>query len=426
MSTLEPEINNNKRLDFAGVFFLFIFMVLCFVLTDNSTREVAVFHIKANRLVIIMGISAFFIFVSFFKKQRIDKITGALLVSATLGILPYSYSDYVGSYWGNYFPLLISVIAYYICLQSKGDYVERIYRILCLVSVILSLQIIITEFGFFSGLSFGNFNNLLIKGAMNLPIGSSNLIAAYLLPIIVFLVSYKRKTLTILVTLLSTYALILCRSKNAISIILLILFFVLARKVYGYIFRDKTANRNQKLIAILAVSVFFGLLLILGLYVLNAIIVDLQFEYYSPYKNTVLNYLDSISSGRIAVYHHELIRASEHLFFGNGFGYELGQTKSHNWIIELLVQKGIVGLFIYLFCIISVFRTGLRHYKDDRFIRACIHLLLVIFIQGLFEITVFTVGIDFLIWSISGFMMARVIRIQKTNQKQITGTKLAY
>jgi len=79
----------------------------------------------------------------------------------------------------------------------------------------------------------------------------------------------------------------------------------------------------------------------------------------------------------------------------------------------------VIGLFIYLFCILTVLRNGFKYYRTDRFIRASVNLLLVIFIQGMFEVTVFKIGMDFLIWSISGFMIARVIVLTRKNKEQL-------
>lgn len=418
LSSIEVDLRRNQGFDFANIYFITMFIVLCFYSTSEADRVIEVFHINAGRLLPIIGISFLFIFVSLFKKQRIDNVLAMLIISAILGIVPYAYSTNINSYWGNYIPLLITIVSYYICMQSKGDNGERIYKALCLVSIIISVQVILTEYSIFSTLSFGNFNTLSAKGAMNIPIGSSNLIAAFLLPIVIFLISYKPNKWSYLVVSLSVYALILCRSKNVFSLLLLLLVFFIAKKLYGYIFRDNSARKEQKLIAILVVTIMLGGILTLGFSFLMSLITDLQFtSYNSTYSNSILNYVDELTSGRIAVYHDELIRASNHLFWGNGFGYNLGDSKSHNWILELLVQKGLVGLFIYLLCIFIVLKIGLVFYKTDKFVRASINLLLIVYIQGLFEITVFTVGIDFLIWSIAGFMIARVLFLRRNEYK---------
>ncbi|WP_214797667.1 O-antigen ligase family protein [Exiguobacterium sp. s5] len=400
--------------DYTLIFFFSIFLTLVFAVNDTEilTKVYYVFNVRVNEIVVITSITLMTLFLSLLKNPKFDKVFLFLFVSLILGIVPLLYVDTLNSYWGNFYPLIVSLTAYYVCSQSKVDFTERVYQTLLIVSLILSLQVVYTEFQYFSSLSFGNLSNVSIKGAMNIPIGSSNMIAAFLAPIIIFLLSYKRNVKTWGVVLISFYAILLCRSKNAILILSIFLLISIISKMFKRLMRDQSLTPQMKVPVI--IGVIISLIGIFALFIdfANTVITDLRFAYYSPYMNTVLNYLDTISSGRIYVYHMELKRFSEHLFFGNGFGYEFGQARSHNWLLELLVQKGLVGFFIYLLCIFYVIKSGLA-YKSDKFVFASLNLLAVIYLQGLFEVTIFTTGIDFLIWGISGFVISRVNYIKK-------------
>lgn len=400
---------DNSKIDLAGKFFLIQFLVLVTFATANISRTVDVLHINANKIVVLIGISLLFTLISILRKFRINRITISLIISASLGVLPLIYSSNTESYWGNYLPLLISVFSFHISLQSKGDYAEKIYKIITFILLIISIQVISTELMYFSTLSIGNLNDVSAKGAMNIPIGSSNLIAAFMLPMIVFILSYKRTKVALFISLFSSFILIFTRSKNAIGLALILLLLVYVAKSFKFIIFDRKATQGVKIIAVIVNLIILSFLLYGVAQILEHTVDSLQFAYSSPYSNSFLNYLDRISSGRIAVYHYELARGSQHFWFGNGFGYLLGQSRSHNWIIELFVQKGVVGLIIYLFSITTVFKVGLKYYNIDAFVKASINLLAVIFIQGLFEVSVFTIGIDFFIWSISGLLLARII-----------------
>jgi len=412
----KKSLSVNKKIDYTVLYFFSVFIILCFVKanTEDVIKNIYVYHFNLNIIPVIIGICVFFSVVILFRRRPyLDRITVGLFYSALLGIIPIVYAENINHYWGNYLPLLISLISYTICTQSEVDFPEEIYKIICLVCVIISIQVIATELNYFSNLSISNFNNVSVKAFMSIPIGSSNLIAAYLLPMVGFINSFKRNKLTFIVTVLSIYALILCRSKNALSLAILMVCFLIIKKVYMFILKDYSVNRNKKLIILSLISLMFGVALIFVLNLLGKIISDWEFSlYFSPYSNYIMNYLDTISSGRIVVYQIELMRFTDHIFLGNGYGYNLDYLRSHNWIIEILVQKGIIGLAIYIFCLYNIFKNALQYYKDS-FSRASINLLLIIYVQGLFEITIFTIGMDFLIWSISGFLIARSSFLRK-------------
>lgn len=421
-------LNNNefslvKKNDNTIFFFFMIIMIFCFgvVSTDNTVdliKQVYVFHFNLN-IKMLIGIFIFFTLVSVFKRPNMDKISSGLIASAVLGLVPLMYVENTSSYWGNYLPVLISIFSYTICSQSKVDFSNKLFKITCLVCIIISVQVIATELNYFSSLSFGNFSDVSVKALMNIPIGASNLIAAYLLPMLIFINSFKRNIFTFCISLLTIYALILCRSKNALSVIMLFVFFIVIKKIYSFILNDKSVNKKTKIFITITATTFFGFIFIFVLNMVGSIVSDLQFSYQSPIANPTLNYLDSITSGRILVFQNELTRFTDHIFLGNGFGSTFGQAKSHNWIIEVLVQRGIIGALIYVSCLVTIFKSGLKFYKTDKFIRAGINLLLILFIQGLAEVTVFTSGIDFLIWSISGFIISRSKQLKLQNKLNI-------
>ncbi|SDC04461.1 O-antigen ligase [Paenibacillus sp. UNCCL117] len=409
----------NKKVDQPVIYFFILFITFCFAISGSveSSRVVYVYHIKANVLYVTTLICILFVLGSFFKRPLFDKITLGLFYGAILSLIPIVYAEITSSYWGNYFPLLISLTSYYICMKSTLDFTNKIFKIVCLISVIISIQVIMTELHYFSNLSFGNFSNIAVKGFMNLPIGSSNLIAAYLLPLLIFIITFKRNRLTIIISGLILYALVLCRSKNALSLVVLFLFFIVVKKIYKFVVSDKSVDRKTKLYIIVFLTAVLGCIFIFVLQFLGVIVSDLQFTTYNTsYTNPYLSFIDKITSGRLLILENELLRFSQHIFLGNGFGYVLGQSKSHNWIIELLVQRGIIGFIIYIYCIVKVFKRGIQFYKLDTFIRAGINLLFIIFIQGLFEVTIFTTGIEFLTWSISGFIIARSSFLDKSGE----------
>lgn len=398
---------------------MFLILLFCTSYTLNNVVEIHVKYLNVNSIYLLCIFSLLFFVIACIRKYDINRISIMLVISIAFGVIPLMYTTNLDSYFGNYLTVIISGITFYIISNTKKDFTDIIYKLLCLISLIISVQVIYTEYMIFGNLSFSNISNESIKLFMKIPIGSSNLIAAFLLPLLIFIESYGDKSrIKHLICLINIYSLVLCRSKNALSLFFIIIFYLFAKRIYFFIIKDKSFSKNKKLIIIMFINAMLLLGVILTFNIILNILNSLRFDYYiSPLSNGILNKIDTISSGRVVVYLDEINRIKDHIIFGNGFAYELGMKRSHNWVIDLLVQRGIIGLYIYSYCLYNILKIRLNN--KDKFIKSSFNLLLVIFIQGLFEVTVFTLGIDLLIWSISGFMYARY-RYLRNKQKLIT------
>ncbi|WP_214755821.1 MULTISPECIES: hypothetical protein [unclassified Exiguobacterium] len=395
--------------------FFIILMFIMLLFTNQSSNGlyvgsdygmISVFHIKINTIFMLLSI-CFISFMYNLKNIYFDKVALLLFISAVLGLIPLMYSKNIDNYIGNYIPVVIAFFSYWICLQATKDYYKYIYRVFMFVTIVISLQVISTEINFFNTLSLINFNDHYAKGSMIIPIGSSNLIACFLLPLILFLLVYKKNLITFSVVILGLYALLLCRSKNALIIFAAICILVPLYRVVKYIIKDQTVSSKLKISFLGFITligfIFFTLLINLSEFLIN----DLSFNYFSSLSNPFLNYLDRISSGRVTVYLDQLSKLNNSIFWGNGFGYSFGETKSHNWIIDALVQKGIIGTIIFIMALFLIFKKS-SFYLKDKFVTSTLVLLSLILLQGMFEISIFTAGIDFLFWSMAGLLMSRI------------------
>lgn len=400
-----------KKFELSLKYFTILFLAFCFIAPNSEGLEVIsnniyVFNLKLNLMYIIIAILVTSMIGFLFKKFTLDNISVALLVALPLGIIPLLYVESI-NYIGNYFTLLVVFASYFICRNSKYDTSDYVYKIICIVVIIISLQVIYTEYSYFTTLSISNFFDVSVKAFMKIPIGGSNKIAAYLLPMIFFILTYRRNKFSIIIVSLAIYALLLTRSKNAILVLGVVIVFLVIRKVYKFIIRDKSVSKGIKLFLLTIVTIILVFLALLIFNKVFNIIYQLRFNgYTSSINNEFLNFIDELSSGRVSIYLNELGRFGQHMFLGNGFGYELGYPRSHNWIIELLVQRGILGFIVYMYAIAKSFKV-LNSNLNDKFIKASKSLLIIIFVQGLFEITVFTMGMDFLIWSMIGFSISK-------------------
>lgn len=372
---------------------------------DSESFRNVVFSFNVDPMLVFIGCSMVFVIVNL-KSFNYDYILLLLITSSVLGLIPLIYSSQ-NNYLGNYFPLLFSVITYFILLQSDNNIEKSIRKIFIFCILIISGQVIYSEWKIFSSLSFGNFNLLSAKGNLAIPIGSSNLIACFLLPMIIFIFLSKRSLWSNLTCFIGLYALVLCRSKNALIILLLCIAVLPFIKFIKKVYLDRNLSKNKKLC--IFITIFFCFLFCMNFVfeISNFIISDLSFNYFSSLSNPLLNHLDRISSGRVTVILDQFKSTEMHYVFGNGFSYELGQSKSHNWLIDLIVQRGFVGLMLYIFCLMLIISQS-KPYLFDRVVRNLIIIWSIILIQGLFEISLFTAGIDFLFWTISAVIMSRI------------------
>lgn len=122
--------------------------------------------------------------------------------------------------------------------------------------------------------------------------------------------------------------------------------------------------------------------------------------------DSIYNSINSLSSNRLNVYSSELSRWMHHLIFGNGLAYDLGTARSHNWMIDLLVQSGLLGFSLYIMALIIWYKK-IRLYKySNRLIEASFFAIVTILIQGLAEVSVFTMIIDIILWYFIGLSIS--------------------
>lgn len=372
---------------------------------EGENFKNVVFSFSVNTIYILILLSVLFFLLNF-RKFNYDLILIILITSSVFGLVPLLYSS-TDNYLGNYFPLIISTITYFIFLQSDEKIGHKLYKLFSFVILVISAQVIYSEWNIFSGLSFGNLQLVSAKGNLAIPIGSSNLIACFLLPMLAFVFFYKKNTYTLLICLIGLYALLLCRSKNALIILLVITVLIPFYKFLRKIYTDKYLKTNKKITLFIILFIIFCISIVFVIDVSKIIINDFSFNYFSSLSNPFLNQLDRMSSGRVTVIIEQFNSQNNYYLFGNGFSYSLGEAKSHNWLIDLIVQRGIIGFFLYVVCLTYIV-TNTKSFIKDKLLKCLMISWTIILIQGLFEISLFTAGIDFMFWSISGIVLSRV------------------
>ncbi len=381
-----------------------IIIISCFF--SNQSLSYPYYSNFPKITVYILLCTLTFVIFSTKKSKYLDLISIILFVRIVLYIIPLLYIDNVEGYWGNYFAVVVSFFAYLISSQNHNrDISKVINKSITIFLTIISLQII--HLFFILRAKYGILSINLLKFYMVTPIGASNYIACVILPLLMY--TYysditKKTKLSIIVISLS--ALLIIQSKNAIFVLVI---FMSIKLIVAYMrsirkIRDSSGIKNT----ILIITIIMIIMLITIIYFTLRYFI-IKWNMGMNYDNTSLyETINALTSNRLNVYVIEIKRWTEHIFLGNGLTYVLGQLRSHNWLIDLLVQSGIIGFAIFIIALIYWYKKISRYLNKSNLIKSAFYLCIIILLQGLAEVSIFTISIDVLFWFMVGISISEV------------------
>ncbi|WP_238652138.1 O-antigen ligase family protein [Paenibacillus piscarius] len=326
--------------------------------------------------------------------------------------MPLLYIENVENYWGNYLAVIASFVGYFIATQTHKIEISRIInKIASLYFIVLCIQVVYTYIQIIT--KYGKLDVGILKYYLVVPVGSSNYIAAIILPFLVFFYMSNISTFHKYILIgLGLLTLVVIQSKNAIIIVIVLAAFSVIKKYLGSIRNRSNINKHLKIISFLPIFIFLLIVSYLGTeFFLNKWYMGMDLN-----NSSIYEIINALSSNRLEVYSNEFIRWNQHLFFGNGLSYSLGQMRSHNWIIDLLVQSGIFGFLIFILAIFIWLKSIVGYLSKDNFIKSIFSLVLVILIQGLGEVTLFTNTIDILFWFMLGTSVSQKNYLKRNSE----------
>lgn len=370
-----------KKTDKIINFYFFLSIILFSLFMSESSylaQNVIVPYINISPLYIHLGITIIVLILILIIKGgngiNIDTIFAFLVARIVISILPLVYAEGALETIGRIAVPIISALAYFIGRQYKGK-LDSIVKINMIFVSILSLQTIYTV------------RNMVVPNIIyyaqfvKIPIGSSNLIAAFIVPCMFLVVSFSdmRWIIKLPTIIISFIAIIESTSMGAIiiSAVMLVLYIIF--------FNDKIA---------LGIKVFLTFIVS----VITMIYILFAFDYdYS---------LDYLTHNRYSLFISDLKLWTEHILLGNGMVYEGRGSGTHNILVDLLAQSGLIGFFLYLVPLIKVF-TGLINNTNKRFL--CLKMYLVAaFLHSLIETSYFNYTNDMLFWFMSGITISLI------------------
>lgn len=382
--------SKNQLIELYFILTLFIFAFVSLPNAVGAAADISIFYITGKKIILHFGLSMIMMAIIILMSSRnlkFDLIAILLLSRLGLNLIPVLYVSEAFDIWGNYLTVIVSFVSYFIAYNYTGN-VKRIAEYFVYFGLIISTQVLLTA----SKIQY-SLLDIRYKYYMRIPLAASNVIACYIAPVI-FLISKTKfkRILKISFFILIGIALVFTKSRGAIfSLIIVFLYYM----VTNYKYTKK--NIIRLFILIVTIVIIFTI----SLDISN---VSQYFGGYSGLSYEGNSFINSISSGRINIYLVELERGLSRPIFGNGMWYVEGTSGSHNLLIDLFVQSGFVGLFIYTFILSYLLyivkrkkRKGIRLYGLDL-------AVIVILINSLVEVSFFNYLTDTLFWFFAGII----------------------
>jgi O-antigen ligase len=387
-----------------NAYIIIVLFVMVFTSPATGNLSVLSINLAIDRIYIIVAIlflTTIVIGIISLKRYYIDVILILLYFRMLINLIPMLSGDYQ-HFWGNYLLIVADFFIYFIASQNSIHDFNKIIKIIYIYALIICAQVVVTYFHIGS---IVNYFNLAYKSLMIVPIGASNYITCIILPILIALVgssSLKNRNFLFLSILL--VGIVLAKSRGAFIILIVFIIFALLE-----IFMKNIKHR--KVINLIFMSLLlFGISIVL----IQKVIPDYNMQLselingYSSIMNGEKG-INSLSSGRVEIFNDTFSNFVESPIWGHGPSYSDDKSRSHNIVLDLLYQSGILGTLAFLLIIIYWFNKINKYRKNDESIKFSYWFCITMLIQSLVEINLLSaIGSDFLFFTIMGLSVARI------------------
>ncbi|MEG0560410.1 MAG: O-antigen ligase family protein, partial [Muribaculaceae bacterium] len=319
----------------------------------------------------------------------IDKISVLLFIRIFVCLIPLVYISDFSSFSSHFPVVIVSFISYFIGVSGHNSNRDNLVTLI-IFGLIICFQVFFT----FSKVDV-DFFNLGYKSAMSIPIGASNIIASYIVPVLLLFAIRPKQNLIlkIILCLIMFSAIVLTKSRGGIISLLSSII------IYKFFIAKYGMGKIILMCAIIAICY---------IWLLSIPEVSYFFMGYAESDNTNMT-IDDLSSGRLSIFTTELQRAFHHPIFGNGmmFNDSTSSSGSHNLIIELFVQSGIIGLFLFVYPIILVIKKGISDLKFSQNNLPWLMIIIAQLIHGMIEVNFFSYSTDIIFWFACGTIMSK-------------------
>lgn len=383
----------SNRLEKAGTIYFGICMFIFLFIVDKGAamnEYIDIPHIEMRLLPIYIVLLITMIFFCWlFKYIKFDIICLLLLLRLIMHFIPLFYGSPSTDFPINFVISCLCFTTYIIALNFTEDG-TFVYKVMKLLFFIICVQVIM-EASMGTVSFFGD--TYLYKHDMTIPIGNSNAIASKIIALFAFLMCVeekKRSKIFYLLLLFITVA--LTKSRGGMVTALISVGLVL-------IWKGKVSIKSiMKLILIM-------LVIGIGFYL---------FKEFTKIGEYVFSGSTSTVSGRMALWENGLALFLKHPLLGNGFADMVVNNNPHNFVIDILMRSGIIGILLMI-SIIICFIYKVRNYTTNNYVRGCICFAFCMLAQGLVEIVLFSYIHDIMFWFVLGSMCCMVNKLQRAD-----------
>lgn len=382
------KISREKILSFTIYLYVVIFAFLSlFTFNDDHINSavnmknmvIPYYNLNITIALCVLSIVSIFVVSVINKKKYIDIVFLLLLFRACIYLIPIIYIR--GDFnIGTVFAAFQCTLVYYICLNSKTK-TKVIINILTIFSLLIAFEVFYT-------LLYNHLSILSnkIKWFMVIPLGKSNYIACYLVPLYVVVSRYyeNNKIFYCLYTIIMFLGILGTASKLALILISTYIIYQINKNM---IFKKKILSKNLlsfllKVTALTLAMVFFV-------------------KYNSSGFNNILDRFTSnnIFESRLYVYSEAIDLFLKNPILGrSAFVFKVYDSyKAHNFLIESLVETGIFGTILFLSALILIYKK-INKIKNYRLKYLILGFITIYLIQGLIEPNLFIVNSDTFFW----------------------------
>ena len=357
----------------------------------GSYASMVVPHIDMNMTVAFFAISILGLAGCFLSgKLRIDNVALLLFVRIFLYFMAALSIDNGIFKIGIAYAIVQCFFAYVIGRSYRDD-LKTILRVLIAFTFVICVEVfyvlIVNNLSVFSSS---------LKWYMVLPLGRYNYICCILLPIYALVLNYylQNRIFIYIYSILIGIATLCTGSRWGLLVFLLILFATVVKEM------GKAKVKKKSLI------VAMGIVLVASVLVLvNGNRVDYLLS------GTIARYEGRIAYSRLLVYKDVLDLFWEHPLLGrSAFSYvAYDAVKAHNFLLESLVQTGILGSIIFLVCLIKVFKLIKK--GSPSLSKSFVMFYMVFLLQGLAEPNMFGASSDFFFWLLLGIFVSQSTKL---------------
>lgn len=369
--------------------FLFLFMLimlLCVSEESELSKRIVVLSFNGNQHVLTAVILSMTFVMTCIQKMRVktDRVVKLLIARFLLYLIPCLFVR-EGSQLqiGLICAVACSFMAYTVGKENECSD-EFIALVLGGAACVISIQVFITIF--IRGL---NINSSDLKWWMVIPIGQTNAIGTYFLPMMILFDGLKntknglRRYIFVLIEIILMVSVLFMGSRS--TLILMVLYLVIR-------YLMPKARISKRMITRLLIAVLIVLIgVILFLFKNRGAV--LQFA--SQFSVTSLTY------NRFRVYQESLDVFGKHIFFGRGaYAYKVyDAVMAHNFVLEALIENGIIGSIPFFAAVIICIKQLKR---IERFQGTYLYAVLFMLIKALMEPTFYLASFEIFFWLLVG------------------------